>query len=412
MTWEGWSNFERITVDNDRAVFEVVQRSGEISVMAQPPSLEDAIGLDLPADFRRVDFLPESHHLRLVTARGDAVELEVSDGETIEPPRRGRPAIYLDQNKWIQLARALHSPDRVTTGELGPSLRLIELAEQQRVLLPLSGGHLLETTVTDRRWREQLSILMMRLSRGWVLRDPTRVARTELLDVFLRHAGRPAWPMPVAVTLELREVTTEDLRGSPVSSDGDLIPPLALVAEMLSTVTALFAVLLDGEALSSPEGQARTAAWADAHQRAADVLRADSRIRRESRTFTRALFLRDLQHDIVEAQVRSGLSLSGFNDWLEQHSETDIADMPYLGRRRDLVHRRLMNANDRWEPNDLVDTMFLPLAAAYADFVVAERKTEHYLRSVQRRVVGGASVVCTISDLVEELEPVLSGAKA
>lgn len=61
--------------------------------------------------------------------------------------------------------------------------------------------------------------------------------------------------MPVAVTLELREVTTEDLRGSPVSSDGDLIPPLALVAEMLSTVTALFAVLLDGEALSSPEGR-------------------------------------------------------------------------------------------------------------------------------------------------------------
>ena len=67
------------------------------------------------------------------------------------------------------------------------------------------------------------------------------------------------------------------------------------------------------------------------------------------------------------------------------------------------MHRRLMNTSNRWESNDLVDLMFLPLAAAYADHVVCERKTALDLRAVASEVPPGATVHRTIEELLEEL---------
>ena len=66
---------------------------------------------------------------------------------------------------------------------------------------------------------------------------------------------------------------------------------------------------------------------------------------------------------------------------------TTLAELPYLGRAREVTHYRLMNAQDAWEANDLDDLHHLACAAGYADIVVGEKKF-HYLQRAERAPPG------------------------
>lgn len=70
---------------------------------------------------------------------------------------------------------------------------------------------------------------------------------------------------------------------------------------------------------------------------------------------------------------------------------------------RDVIHLRLRNDRDVWEPNDLIDMLFLPCAAAYADVVVSERKTGDYLARVHRSRADGARIVTSFPQLIDAL---------
>lgn len=82
--------------------------------------------------------------------------------------------------------------------------------------------------------------------------------------------------------------------------------------------------------------------------------------------------------------------------------------MPYLGRAREVTHERLMNTSDTWKAGDLVDMLYLPYAAAYADFLVGEKKIAHYLVNAQRKLGGGAQVVTSLAPVVAVFDGVAS----
>lgn len=69
---------------------------------------------------------------------------------------------------------------------------------------------------------------------------------------------------------------------------------------------------------------------------------------------------------------------------------------PYLGRAREVLHDRLVNADDRWEGNDLSDLQFLSCAAGDCDVVVGERKHANLLHRAARRCGPRAVVVPTV----------------
>lgn len=54
--------------------------------------------------------------------------------------------------------------------------------------------------------------------------------------------------------------------------------------------------------------------------------------------------------------------------------------MPFLRLFADALSVRLLN-RARWEPNDLIDMLYLACAAAYADGVAAERAASNYLNT-------------------------------
>jgi hypothetical protein len=86
-------------------------------------------------------------------------------------------------------------------------------------------------------------------------------------------------------------------------------------------------------------------------------------------------FVQDLGHGLKDAAQRSGWTMAELESWTEARADEEFAEVPYLGLRREITHARLVNVDDRWHEHDLVDMLFLPCAAAYADFVVCEKKT-------------------------------------
>jgi hypothetical protein len=107
----------------------------------------------------------------------------------------GRPNIvYLDQNKWIELARAIkHPADYPAQHSLLESIaREIDAG---RLVLPLTAANIYEThKINDPQRRHQLAILQATASQGLVFRGRHRRLETELHDVLCAIYGRPSAP--------------------------------------------------------------------------------------------------------------------------------------------------------------------------------------------------------------------------
>lgn len=391
----------RLTIDIDERCFEVETPDGVVHRQEAGFTAEDPM-VRLPPDFRRVSYDTDDRLLTLTPQVGDPFEVEVFDGGDQRERRAGRHTIYLDQNKWILLGRAVHAQGLVPRAELSAAKELIHLAETQQVILPLSSGHLIEIARADGPWRSNLAPIMVRLSRGWLLRDPLLVRRTELGAMFQQRAGLPPGAANDVVTLDPAQLYAEAVGERPTKDHG-LPAEMQVLADTLATTTAIFAVLLEDEVTHSERGYEMASAWAEAHHTLAIELRTNTRARSRSRDVTRAMFLSDLGADLAEAVAASDMRMRDFDTWLADEAEQDLQNAPYLGRMRDVIHFRLRNSEETWEPNDLIDMNYLPLAAAYTDYVVAENQTRHYLLRAQRTRTGGAKVMSSIAQLVDDL---------
>jgi hypothetical protein len=87
--------------------------------------------------------------------------------------------IYLDQNKWIELARA-------ASGKAAADLiQVLDILRESKRLglnvFPLSLGHFIETNKRrDLQSRSRLGSLMWELSDNWTLANPAAIQRWEL----------------------------------------------------------------------------------------------------------------------------------------------------------------------------------------------------------------------------------------
>lgn len=95
--------------------------------------------------------------------------------------------VYLDQNKWIDIARLLRNPSQ------NPSLfnviaEAIREINDDRLILPLSAANIYETyKISDTRRRHWLAEIQARLSKGLVFRNRRWRLESELSEWF-RHS--------------------------------------------------------------------------------------------------------------------------------------------------------------------------------------------------------------------------------
>lgn len=363
------------------------------------------------SDGRRVDvpmpsdMLAEPSNLQRIELNVDAAQLSVTmpgeqalvelrhPGQDVEALRAGRPMIYLDQNHWSQIAAARHGHRPVREDERQAALRVADLAEAGTILLPVSAGHLVETTPLHGARRVALAGTVLALGRGWQMRNPLSVRAEELLRA-VRGADSAA--SDVFVPAMDGFLGSSQCSTTAVEMSGEVLATCASAEQMTATaleqlaspvpaVLGLYDAIIDEEAIPDDDGVARVAAegWARGLEELAAMLRGADEPADVVRRAAGARMLVDMIDDIVRVAGLVGITPEAVIDRLTTTGDP-VARMPFLAQMRQMLFARLRNAGQSWEANDLVDIMFLCCAAGYADLVVGERGAVGYLRQARQ----------------------------
>lgn len=395
MAWPMLEDLESWSIDHEAGELRVVMADGREARQGWKARS------DGPLDFKRVTFHPDDLVLEMITPWDEALEIEVYAEDDQFHRRQGRLVVYLDQNKWIQLAQSIHEPGRVPAHELEASQRLVDLARRGEVILPLSLGHWLETSSTYGHRRTRLAAAMVGLSRGWIMRDPLLVRSLELKAMFANlRRGTEALVGEAVFTLDYRHFHAEP--SDPYQpKDASLPPEMVRLIDNLIGAQSVLAVLLEDE--RSDRETAMAARWAELHESFAKHLATEPATRPHTRTLTLFRFLADLGTEHMMVAREEGLSASEYKAWLSEGADDDIAGLPYLGRNREVIHLKLKNVQKGWKASDLIDLMYLPCAAGYADYVVCEKHTGDYLQRANRDRDEGARVFTSVAALMSEV---------
>jgi hypothetical protein len=191
----------------------------------------------------------------------------------------GRLVVYLDQNQWSTLAKAVAGESSVPDPDRDAALRLVEWADQRMIILPASSGHHYETTKwgdADRRY--SLGLTVLKASRGWQMRDPVQV-RNEFYDLFrrLHFSGEGGRAAPV-FTLDPGALYGE-WRSTPYTAPSDFPAEAAFLTEALTSASVSISILLDSQRVEPGPATG----WAAANQRFSDWLDGESRDAQQKR---------------------------------------------------------------------------------------------------------------------------------
>ena len=306
------------------------------------------------------------------------------------------PVIYLDQNHWIDFARWRKSPETFDQIKK-PFFELLDQAVlENRVIVPLSSAHLVETSRRGGTSRIELAATMLYYSRGWQLRSVLGLRRAEIRSLF---GGAPLAQGNV-ITLSPEAIFDVLLNG--LRDEGFSIE-IADLLQRLTWVSVLVDLLLSPEPIGNAGAQV-AASWAESFAPLADGISGNAKAKARARELTLIRFFSDLGTDLPAAANEAGLTPEEFKTWLLERAEEEVAVIPGLGRLREVLHLRVSNADDKWEGNDLNDWMHLSYSAAYCDLVLGEKKTINYLKRATTQVPAGATLHRRASDAFVDLE--------
>jgi hypothetical protein len=307
---------------------------------------------------------------------------------------KGRPVVYLDQCHWSAIANRLYGGP-VAGAAIAATDKVIQLAREKRIILPMSAGHFLETVATYGVKRANLASAILTLSSGWRMRHPIQVrqdeARNSVYALYApaEHVSPPVFTLDASVMFnELPAV--RDFSGLPAE--------VACLSDRLTSIAADYDTLMDTERIGSD----RTTTWEDTYRNVMNdpEFRALSPLKR--RKASHGLALMDILQEV--ARICFDLSIPpGRLEDVTQHLFASFPEMPFWGLYADALAFRLSQGNTKWQSNDLIDMLYLSCAAGYADVVVAERSATNYLNAVWGDRSGQCPVVKDLISAADRL---------
>ncbi len=314
--------------------------------------------------------------------------------------------VYLDQNKWIDLARC------VTGREDGARYRdvrdvLAYGVDRGLVSCPLSAQHYMETAKRgDAASRHRLASVMAAVSRFDTIASSARIVPMEI-DLALRDRfGRPDSPR---ITL----VFGKGLRHAlPLKRPLYEVPDGAgLDDEAKARFEYIVREFMEYAALAGPgEGRLITAELAadleglgeeyvQGEQRLAGGLAAEPDRREATPRYVAGSELADLVPALNQAMNLAALSVGETRSLARREGmESFLMDLPSRCVVSALRTRRHANTQTVWEPNDLDDMGALGIAIAYCDVVVTEKQWVHL---GQEAGIGERFETTLVSDLAD-----------
>lgn len=280
--------------------------------------------------------------------------------------------IFLDQNHWIYLARAIngnpHRPEHVPIAE-----RLLRLVDRGEIRLPLSTMHLIEhLRAADVGRRQRLADVFENFSRGWFFAAWGSIIPAELSRAVAKTYGFEPEPPPVIVgrgflfglSPRMRALVTNQLR--------------ILSLDQISAIAALPGALLHLLTFPNEDGRTRqnNAIANTGDKYATDTEELRNFRKTASRTMAKraqyARYTYDFQEEVVIALAAAGKTR---DDWgaLGPVRLTEFWDsVPSFRVDADLTLYRDRQWSRAIDPNDLGDLSHLVLAIPYCDVVVIE----------------------------------------
>lgn len=379
-------------IDHDKRQVTIVPQEGES--LTWPLGDEGVAGLP---DISHSIFDWEKFWITTVTRRRHTIHTMGYNAASQSEVRPHRPTIYLDQNKWSELARTVLVPERVRTNEeMHAAQEIVRFASDDGAILPLSSAHLLETSGLSGDRRYEVGVTIASLSAGWQMRHPWKVFEQEAIEALARRlpdtvidTGRPV------VTTEpsawMQDTGTIGLGSRPEANT-------ALFFSMLSAPGVMIQQLIAPEA----EQRESLAAWVKTHERITRQFKT-LKLQKEQRW---ALARRRFWNENIGTYRQALFNVFGTIDF-PTFSDKELRKFLREGRMTALLSElfatRFVDQSTKWESNDLVDMLYLSCAAAYCDYVVAEAKTATHLQQIQRRLGVKVNVFSNLQCLVESL---------
>lgn len=367
----------------------IVMQSGEEHVAAM-----DA-GERRPSDqIARSFFDWDRWWLTTETENGHLVFCEV--WSPVGDPVKGRPSVYLDQLHWSTIAKTLVKPEALSEADRTAAQRIMKLGHDGGIRLPLSSATMQETAALFGDRRYEVGIAIASLSGGWQLRDPLELRRREFAAWFAERLSLDA-PVPTAdaVTLAPRSVFGDRIESA---AGADLSDSMRQFMDALTWPSVLVSMLIDPD----PIAGVPPTRWAEANGDIAKWMASMSREQRASAATWAAI-------QDNEGLMSSALSLVGDPSTLVGRLKPEdladaVTDTRFGGLYTAIMGERHRDPNRRWLPNDLNDIMFLTCAAAYCDYVAAERSTGRQMAQLLTRRKEKPNVYTTLPELVEALD--------
>ena len=210
-------------------------------------------------------------------------------------------------------------------GEEAAASRLAEMVRDGRIVLPMSAGHMVETTAMHDVPRQHHASTIIEFSRGWQMESPLHVRRAELAGA-LRGGTLRA---PGVLSLGHDRLMVERLR-QPESRN---IPAVAAAAfPRAVNASSIFDVLLDPARIASEDGRVKAEHWAQVHADLTAKVAADGLPRERIAAVAHGAVLTDLAQELVAIEGPERAI-----EWTEQSAREDVVAMPFLGRYQGVI---------------------------------------------------------------------------
>jgi hypothetical protein len=312
------------------------------------------------------------------------------------PPR----LIYLDQNKWIELARAVNGK---ADSRL---LQVLEILRESKRLglnrFPLSLAHFIETNKRqDADSRSRLGSLMWELSDNWTLAGPSAILQWELDRALSLALKRRINVRPFSL-LGKGVVHASDHLEAGVKLDPEHVLPENIrlsfekIADALLNKSLLTGITPCGEPPPRPDLTGPARRFSEGLIKARERLANAGPDLQRRAAYAQALV--DIIHDIKRALVFHGID-EGELFQLGMEGLTKFVDaMPSIRIETHLRLQWIRNRQLRTKLTDLNDWGYVAPAAAYCDVVVTEKQLANLLnRGLQKK----ATVITKLADLAK-----------
>ena len=290
--------------------------------------------------------------------------------------------IYLDQNKWIDLARAHHNR---SNGNQYKSIlqKVMEAIESKKAIFPLSAVHLAETQKNSNTLRrKRLAKVMATISQSWSILLDEIIMTTGIQISAAKLFGFTPPQMPnvfghgihFALGIDLHQLMTRVSNDPFATSDNFLH-----LFETFTSTPQMTEYFLSGIGNKESElidvkrkYEESLSKFADATEKFRAQLKSDF----HSESSHRNLYIANLLIVIGELINRVlsvyGKTLDDIISMGEGVLVDFIGSVPNLDVETELVLRRNVNWNRKIDKNDLADISVLSITIPYCDIVVTE----------------------------------------